>query len=166
MLRSPSRPANTRKHTSSNNSRREEDAAKYQYIVHVNDANYVPGRSSKLNLGRLRTLTQLLNKSSQVGGYTSLALPIHYAQKLARHVLSYYDWLSQKDNSNNPYFARRTPYNARVGNLHHAVMDGYLVTCTQRSDRKYSWDKVRTDYRNGWRHRPWNKKLDDKMFFL
>ncbi|KAF1970895.1 hypothetical protein BU23DRAFT_648718 [Bimuria novae-zelandiae CBS 107.79] len=72
------------KHIDGNN-RREEDGAKYQYVVHAN------GNASQMAPADLQLVTGQLNVSSQICDYTSLALPVHYAQNLARRVLSYYD---------------------------------------------------------------------------
>ncbi|KAL1613225.1 hypothetical protein SLS60_001457 [Paraconiothyrium brasiliense] len=135
---------------------RKEDGAKYQYLVHSN------GDKSKMTLGKLRDLTGLLNISSQLCHYTSLALPVNYARKLARRVLSYYDYVSHKDISNYPGLAKLTPYDAVTGREQMNEVKQNLQVIAKRSK---PWDWVRDNKKEA-HIRPWNKKLDDKMFFL
>jgi hypothetical protein len=141
-----------------NRSTRKEDGAKFQYHVHTN------GDGTNMTLSRLRELTALLNVSSQLCDYTSLALPVHYARKLARRTLSYYDYMSHKDLSNYPGLAKLTPYDSVTG----AEQLNEVKQNLQVIAKGWSWvrgDKTKKDRKDTQTH-PWHKNLDDKMFFL
>jgi hypothetical protein len=148
----------TENHSFDNRSTRKEDGAKFQYLVHSN------GDGTNMTLSRLRELTALLNLSSQLCDYTSLALPVHYARKLARRTLSYYDYMSHKDLSNYPSLAKLTPYDSVTGEEQTNEMKQILQVIA----KGWSWvrgDKTKKD-RTDTQTRPWHKDLDDKMFFL
>ncbi|KAF2438841.1 hypothetical protein P171DRAFT_477170 [Karstenula rhodostoma CBS 690.94] len=135
---------------------REEDGAKYQYLVHTN------GDGRNMTLEDLCNITRLLNVNSQLCDYTSLALPVHYARKLARRVLSYYDWMAHKDISNYPDLAKKTPYDKVTGE---EQLEGLSHRLKNVVSRDGTWDEVR-EKAFEYTIRPWHKKLDEKMFFL
>ncbi|KAF2438743.1 hypothetical protein P171DRAFT_448822 [Karstenula rhodostoma CBS 690.94] len=57
---------------------------KYQYTIHRNDLRL----HSQILLG----LVKRLNRNNQLGGDVSIALPIHFAQKLSRRFFSYFQF--------------------------------------------------------------------------
>lgn len=110
--------------------------------------------------------TILINHSSQLGQPTSLALPVHYARKLARRVLSYYDWMSRKDISNHPNLKKDIELGDITGKVQlEKVREGFQYTSLRNQDLH----RVRGDRDKKvkeFRIRPWSPKLDDKMFFI
>lgn len=143
---------------------RAEDVAKYQYQVRYNGAREAT-KCRRPTFSMLRTLTSLLNSNSQSSETVSIALPVHYARKLARRVLSYYDYVSHKDISNFPNVALVTPFGNVTGEKMRNVVSGQLRKVIPKVDREGKEKLVRKNQEecDMW---PWNKKLDEKMFFL
>ncbi|KAF2643052.1 hypothetical protein P280DRAFT_538913 [Massarina eburnea CBS 473.64] len=125
----------------------EDDAGKYQYMV---------TQSVGFDREQLKILTANLNTSSDLCECTSTALPIHFARKLGRRVLNYYDFIS-KDTNSILQLARRT-----AGVPDQAAMLGD-VRDFLRTDRG-GVAGVRGD--GNTEVRPWKMELDDKMFYL
>lgn len=141
-----------------------EHVAKYQYQVHFNGAR-IETQDKRPTLSMLRDLTGLLNANSQSSETTSLALPVHYARKLARRVLSYYDYLSHKDMINFPPLAIRTPYGSVTSTEQLAVTRSMLARILTRP-KSHGGDTFVRANRDECENAPWNEKLDEKMFFL
>ncbi|CAI6335796.1 unnamed protein product [Periconia digitata] len=134
--------------------------AKFQYRVH--EVN----RSSESSIKDIRELTIKLNNSAQLDGLPSLALPLHYASQLSRHVVNYYDFISRRDSNNVPSIARETasgqPYAPKeksepVGD----TMRNFVESTLQKD---HEGNKIRADGKEA--THPWKSKLDDTMFYI
>ncbi|KAL5431182.1 hypothetical protein PMIN07_009949 [Paraphaeosphaeria minitans] len=142
---------------------RADDAAKYQYQVRFNGAG-ARTKDHRPTLATLRDLTARLNANAQSLETTSLALPVHYARKLARRVLSYYDYVSLKDVSNLPQLALRTQYGSVTGDEQQRFVNGLLQSALPRGRNR--GERLVREGKAECEVSPWSEGLDDKMFFL
>ncbi|KAF2274586.1 uncharacterized protein EI97DRAFT_103073 [Westerdykella ornata] len=136
-----------------------EHAAKYQYFLPQGT------NTTGLTTEQLAHVTATLNVTAQLGNISSKALPLAYAQKLARRVLDYFRWFSHKDITNFPPIARQAPYDAEdKAKEFKRFVEEYLSTTTKLGQATNERDFVK--FRDDDKPLTWNSKLDGKMFYL
>jgi hypothetical protein len=151
--------------------------ARYQYRVICNDIRLTPEEfadmvsflSLHFSQSQLtRQQTAKLNLTSQLAHQVSLALPVHYAQKLSRRMFDYFRWLARRDLSDVPPYARLTEaksYKSAGGNGKKMAkhVHEYIIKDTTKEG-----EKPTLGIDPNWENRtvPWRSKLDDTMFYL
>ncbi|KAF2877075.1 ribonuclease H-like domain-containing protein [Massariosphaeria phaeospora] len=128
-----------------------DDGAKYQYHVAHNDLLYEPNA--------LAQLTCSLNLRCQFGPMSSIALPVMYATKLSRRILSYFRHLSHKDLNNVQGLARASKRVFSDGTEVLKHVQDFLNGDPLRQMRA-------GDPPDQPKSLPWHSNLDDKMFYL
>lgn len=109
-----------------------------------------------------------LNQRNQVGGQVSVALPIHFAQKLAKRVFSYFYFYATNSASLEPNLQLYTYF----GDIDEAYLMDEQMTAYIKSffheqakveENTLPPEKFRDVLRNS---NLWDAKLNDKMFYL
>ncbi|KAF1952687.1 hypothetical protein CC80DRAFT_507862 [Byssothecium circinans] len=128
----------------------DDDAGKYQYTVVQN---------SDFSQVQLQKLTATLNMSHDLCSCTAIALPIHFARKLGKRVMEYCNGMEKLGSggvSDGDAVAEGSDAGDRVEKTIKRV-NGFLEVNVDGT-------KVRGDGKA--KTRPWNKGLDDLMFYL